>query len=66
MKKSNVLKLREMKTEELTSKLVELQKEYARNRMLHAIGKLKNVRSLTMGRKTQAVIQTIIHERKAV
>ncbi len=56
--------LRDLSVPELTTKLTDLRKEYTRSRLLFLTGKLKNPRSLSVGRNAQAKILTIIGEKQ--
>lgn len=64
MKLSDKKALRDKDVAALNVQIVALKKEYAISKMQFAVGKLKNVRSLSTLRKTQAVISTIIREKE--
>ena len=59
-----VTELRELATEELTSKLNDCKQELFNLRFQHAINQLDNPKKLQEVKKTIARIKTIIHERE--
>lgn len=61
MKRNDITALHTLKKEELDKKLSELQKEFAKVRMEHRVGRLKNVRILGSLRDDMARVATIAH-----
>ncbi len=59
-----VTELRALSTEELESKLLEMQEEQLRRRCNQVIAQLPNVRLLRQGRRDIARVKTIINEMK--
>ena len=57
-------KVREMNTEELTAKLVDLKKELFNLRLSHATGQLTNNMALATCKKDIARIKTVLRQRE--
>ena len=64
MNKDNLKKLREKTIKELNEEIEKTQKELFGLRMDKEIGKLKNLRSISVKRKEIAVMKTIMKEKE--
>lgn len=60
MKRNDIKALHTLKKEDLDKKLSELQKEFAKVRMEHRVGRLKNVRVLGTLRDDMARVATVL------
>lgn len=61
MKANDRKALHALSMEELKAKAISLQKEYATEKMQHKMGRLKNVRILSMLRDDVARVMSVMH-----
>ena len=64
MKRNDITALHKLTKEELNRKLSELQKEFAKVRMEHKVGRLKNIRILGNLRDDMARVATVATMKK--
>lgn len=64
MKRKDIKKLQDLEIDKLETKLLELRKEFAKLRMDHRVGRLKNVRILSSLRDDTARVAGVISLKK--
>jgi len=64
MAQTKITEIRELTTEELTSRLRDLKQEALNLRLQHATGQLENTSRRTLVRKESARVQTILTQRR--